>query len=505
MGKKNGNKNDRDIKKSTLKQRLLRLFKRIDILLYFVVPVSLFAIYLRTLLPGLGYSGDTAKFQFLGKILGIPHPTGYPTYLILNHVFVTLFPFGELAFRANLLSAIFAVLAVVILMNILRLVEIDPFIAAVMSFSFGVTRTFWAQSLVAEVYTLNLLFMCLVVFFLLKWNLQGRDRHLLIAWAVYMISFGNHAMMSMLLPAIVFLVWRTDRSVLRDFKRLLIAALLALIGAMQYLYIVWRAHDPATAYMEYYPRSIKLLLWYMSGGWFKHSMFAFPFHTVCRVRLPMLVGFLDREFSFLLLLGLIGLIAFQKKSLRLFLLLCWFGMALVPLNYDISDVAVYFIPVYLFTAIFISLGAQWLSMRLPLKKALILLIPLSLLLIHYNRVDQSHNRREAERARSILQMVRRDALIVTADYNASEYLWYYLLGQGMQKEKNIYVQNRFDIDQIRDYLDGGVPFFVTNQNLRIPTGLSVYVIGKRSLAILEKSGLSVIPVRDDLFRVMAKP
>ena len=54
--------------------------------------IILGGVYFATLLPGVGYSGDTSKFQFLGKILGIPHPTGYPLYLVLNNLFVTLFP-----------------------------------------------------------------------------------------------------------------------------------------------------------------------------------------------------------------------------------------------------------------------------------------------------------------------------------------------------------------------------------------------------------------------------
>lgn len=54
------------------------------------------AAYLATLLPGIGYSGDTIKFQYLGHVLGIPNAPGYPLYLMLNHV-MSLLPFGSLA------------------------------------------------------------------------------------------------------------------------------------------------------------------------------------------------------------------------------------------------------------------------------------------------------------------------------------------------------------------------------------------------------------------------
>ena len=68
----------------------------------------LLVVYISTLMPGVGFHGDTPKLQFLGRHLGIPHPTGFPTYLMLNHLFVRIIPIGSLAWKANLLSAVLA-------------------------------------------------------------------------------------------------------------------------------------------------------------------------------------------------------------------------------------------------------------------------------------------------------------------------------------------------------------------------------------------------------------
>ena len=71
------------------------------------VPVFLgaLALYMATLLPDVGV-WDTAEFQTLGPVLGIAHPTGYPTYtLLLWLASVVLQPFGNEAYRADLLSA----------------------------------------------------------------------------------------------------------------------------------------------------------------------------------------------------------------------------------------------------------------------------------------------------------------------------------------------------------------------------------------------------------------
>ncbi len=40
------------------------------------------ALYIRTLLPDVGL-WDTAEFQAVGPVLGIAHPTGYPSYTLL--------------------------------------------------------------------------------------------------------------------------------------------------------------------------------------------------------------------------------------------------------------------------------------------------------------------------------------------------------------------------------------------------------------------------------------
>ena len=88
------------------------------------------ALYASTLLPGVGYSGDTAKWQFLGRVGGTPHATGYPLYLALDKLWVNTFRVGELAWRVNLLSAIFGAATVAVLFLLLRQLGTRRWIAA---------------------------------------------------------------------------------------------------------------------------------------------------------------------------------------------------------------------------------------------------------------------------------------------------------------------------------------------------------------------------------------
>ena len=75
-----------------------------------------FVLYLLTLAPTvlplqIPQLPDSDMLQMQVCVLGIAHPTGYPTYVMLSHLF-TYLPFGDCAYRVNLASAVYGALAV---------------------------------------------------------------------------------------------------------------------------------------------------------------------------------------------------------------------------------------------------------------------------------------------------------------------------------------------------------------------------------------------------------
>src|SRR3712207_2488461 len=75
-------------------------------------------LYVRTLAPTvLGFEPpevfDSAMLQAAVYVLGIGHPTGYPTYMMLTHLF-TYLPVGDVAYRVNLASAVYGAAAVIV-------------------------------------------------------------------------------------------------------------------------------------------------------------------------------------------------------------------------------------------------------------------------------------------------------------------------------------------------------------------------------------------------------
>ena len=139
--------------------------------MYFGAGVALLALvlYVRTLAPTVLYYDrpemfDSAMLQAAAPVLGVGHPTGYPTYMMLAKLF-TYLPFGDAAYRVNLLSAVFEAVAVMFVYLAGLKLSRRPAAAAVGALAFGLTPIFWSQAVIAEVYTLNATFIALVVIY----------------------------------------------------------------------------------------------------------------------------------------------------------------------------------------------------------------------------------------------------------------------------------------------------------------------------------------------------
>src|SRR6266850_8554288 len=74
-----------------------------------VVAAIAAAAYGLTLAPGV-QAGDSGELILAAQSLGIPHPPGYPLWVLLGHAF-TILPWGSVALRVNALSALLAAFA----------------------------------------------------------------------------------------------------------------------------------------------------------------------------------------------------------------------------------------------------------------------------------------------------------------------------------------------------------------------------------------------------------
>ncbi|MGQ9471345.1 MAG: glycosyltransferase family 117 protein [Candidatus Aminicenantales bacterium] len=342
----------------------LRTEKRIFLALVLMTTAGL---YWATMLPGIGYSGDAAKFQYAGKILGVPHAPGYPLYVLLSRIFIIV-PLHSVAFRVNLMSAFFALLTLAILYLALLELGASSWLAAGTTLSFAFNQTFWTQSVVAEVYTLNSFFLALIFFFLLRWGRTGRKKYFYGAIFVLGLSLSHHATLLLMAPAVFLFGLLIQPRVWLGGKTWLVTAVSCLAGLLPYSYLVLRSFQKAR-YVEAPVRSASDLVKVITARRFQSEMFAFDWASLWRERLPWFFSQIEKEWPWpLLLVMLIGGLRLLRnhRPVAMFLLVFILFQGLFVVNYDVPDVVVFFIPLYFGLAVFLAVGWQYLISRLAM-------------------------------------------------------------------------------------------------------------------------------------------
>jgi len=225
------------------------------------------ALYLRTLLPDMAFD-DWGELQTVPHVLGISHPTGYPTYILTAWLF-ELLPIGSVAFRANLLAAVCVAVALAAITSTMVRLGVRPAIAVAAAITTGAIGTIWASAVVAEVNGLHLAFIALIVDRSLAWADERRTRDLALGGLLIGLSLGNHLLTAFVAPFFVLFALWEGRSTLLERKRLILAPVLAgLAGLAVYLYIPIAASlSPPLAYNH--PTTFEAFRFLVTGEQFR--------------------------------------------------------------------------------------------------------------------------------------------------------------------------------------------------------------------------------------------
>ncbi len=201
-----------------------------------VVVVIALLVYLRTLMPGMAFD-DWGEMQSVPHVLGIPHPTGYPTYVLTAWLF-ELLPIGSVAFRANLLSAVCIAVAMGFLTSIMQRLGVRPILAGVAALVTGATGTIWASAEVAEVNPLHVLFIALILDRALIWAETRRRRDLALGGLLIGLSLGNHVLTAFVAPFVaLFVLWSGRRELRAHVPWLLLPVVTLVLGISVYAYL----------------------------------------------------------------------------------------------------------------------------------------------------------------------------------------------------------------------------------------------------------------------------
>lgn len=222
----------------------------------FWIALGLFSailfVYVQTLALGLA-KGDGGELQHTLAVLGVAHPTGYPLYTLVGWLWAKLIPFGTIAWRVNLFSAVCGAAAAVMVYGIVyRLTRrVLPALAGASFLAFS--PNFWILSSTTEVYTLHALFVAAIFYLLLVWRDAGtrRSKVLIPVTFVYGLSLSHHRSMLLLAPAILLFVlleqsvsWQRRQGGRRKVRtgkgrvlRWLVLVLVFLAGLLPYLHL----------------------------------------------------------------------------------------------------------------------------------------------------------------------------------------------------------------------------------------------------------------------------
>jgi hypothetical protein len=198
-----------------------------------------FALYAATAYPTVA-PRDSADLASAALTVSAAHPPGYPLYALLGRAWLDLLPWGDPAYRLNLLSAAGGagcVAAVFLLLA--RSCGSLPALGAALALAFS--APLWKFSLLCEMYSLHGLFLASLL--LLAPDPVASARRAALSALLLGLALVNHQAFLLAVPGLLVLWWGEDR------RRLIRLGLpLFLLGLASYLFLWVRLGDLGRAW-----------------------------------------------------------------------------------------------------------------------------------------------------------------------------------------------------------------------------------------------------------------
>lgn len=448
-------------------------------------------VYLATLAPTITWSHDAADSGELVTAVyigGIPHPPGYPTYLLLAAPFAH-WPGWEPARGVNLFSALCAALAASLVAlagwHLQARSSLPHFlragIAAGAGLSFAFAPTQWSQAVVAEVYALHSAFAALLLFLIVRELADAPAGLSVIPAAAFVLGLGlgNHLSLALMAPALALAALFHRRCDSRH-TALLLSAGLFIVGLGVYLILPVRAaSDPPVNWGD--PRTWERFWWLASGRLYQRFFFRLPLEALPG-RLSAWAALLRQQF------GLVGIgIALagvwyswhQHRRWTLLAGLTYLLFVIYAMGYDTADSYVYLIPSYAVVGIWIAQGMAGLAQDIlsaerirrlwPILAGVILLLPLSSLVRNWRDMDLSQDWLALAYAEESLAAALPGAAILTHGDAPTFALWYAHYALGRRPDVTLITISLWPYDWYRQAVARLAPFLLQPDGSPPPT------------------------------------
>jgi hypothetical protein len=439
--------------------------KRVDPFAVAAVILPLF-VYLLTLAPSVTFF-DSGEFVTAIHSLGSAHSPGYPLFINYAKPF-TYLPFGNIAFRVNIATALSASIAcygVYLLTSHLLAAEelgrdkkLSAFyrravpLSAALSFAFS--ARLWLQSNHDKPYPLIAFLSAMIFYLLLMWRdsyREGKDKpaYLYLGGFLWGLAFGAHQTMVLLLPSFAFLILAMDWRMLCRFKEMTLVVAFTLIGLSIHLHLPVRAmRNPLLNWGD--PKTLTQFLWHFLRRGYPMDK---PQRGISLFWAQLNAFNIPREYSVVgMALLLLGIYAFWKKrrdeSLAYLIGIVFFLLVIIGYLNTQPDLIFlteeFFTPLYLFSAVFIGLGIFYLLKKclemvapekpgalplliireLPFLILLPLILPITVCVLHYEENDQHINYIAYDYANNTLRTLPERTVLYTWGDSGAFPLWY---------------------------------------------------------------------------------
>ncbi|NNE38907.1 MAG: DUF2723 domain-containing protein, partial [Gammaproteobacteria bacterium] len=354
----------------------LKKHMQTDLSVTIAVVISIFVLYLFSV-PHTVVLEDDGLFLMAAWFNGIAHPPGYPLYTLLSHI-ATWIPIGSIAYRVHLLSAVFAALGCGTLYLVIRKLGVIRFPACIAAIAFGMSPVFWSQAIIAEVYSLNLLILLILVLLSLSYVEQDEKSSCkTMAWMGLFLGAGlaNHWPLILIsLPMLLIVLQETGT---RPLKQAGYFLPFFIMGLLPYAWLVLRSQaDPEISF--YGPLNTLSDIWFfISREGFRQVDQSFSADMVDKFQF---IGFTlsqsARQFgvigAILILIGLVYQSQLLPRRIVIALLIGFLShtlglILLLKFDYDYlhqSIFRVYPIIAYSILSIWLAVGLSWIVTRL---------------------------------------------------------------------------------------------------------------------------------------------
>jgi hypothetical protein len=439
-----------------------------------------------TLAPGLSWANggaDGGDLITAAAVNGVPHPTGYPLYLLLAKIFQWL-PAGNLAFRTNLLSAVCTILAALLVyQTIFYFKKEDKYgsIAAItVALMFALSPLVWSQAVIAEVYGLQSLLTIGILYQTVRMGNKPYEDFL--RGLLFGLALGNHITTIFLLP---LLLLDKEEFHISSRSHLLTRVFGLLAGASVYLILTFRAmNQPVINWFN--PVTFESFYQLVSGSLYQ-SYFSASY-VIDRAR--AWAGILIENFNIpTVVIGIYTLLD-RENNKKFKLLVAWIFLVygLFALFYASYDSYVYLIQTILAFSLWIGLSIdRFISYVIGRwHNAGWILFPLLIVffIFRINSVVPKVNASKDDRAESFGQLVfdtvPENAMIFTKDDNTTFALWYFRFAAKKRLDSNVIAEGLLGFDWYRQSLrttypslkipeiPNLAPFHLINQNPGLP-------------------------------------